>query len=231
MKGFVSQDIFNQIRESRLIEILQKMAQSKVGRWLAFKGGSALRLFWNLPRFSQDLDFNLLSRGEPQEVLGLLKSLSRDYEMTDLHRKRNTLIGEYRFQWEGPNYRIKVEVALKAFEVPVETKLLRGIPILLVREDFLTAGKFHALLSRDAPRDVFDYWFILEKNLSYNREFLIQEFGSLERFFERSRERVVSMDKRKLLTDVGKLVDEPTRAWFKTSFREDLLNLIQKQQR
>ena len=53
------QDFFNHYRENTIIEIVQALAKSRAGSYIAFKGGTALKLFYNLPRYSEDLDFSL----------------------------------------------------------------------------------------------------------------------------------------------------------------------------
>ncbi len=43
-----------------LVQILKDVySDGKLGRYLGFKGGTACYLFYNLPRFSVDLDFAL----------------------------------------------------------------------------------------------------------------------------------------------------------------------------
>ena len=42
---------------------------------LAFKGGTALMFFHNLPRFSTDLDFNLLDKEKEQTVYARLRQI------------------------------------------------------------------------------------------------------------------------------------------------------------
>ncbi|MDP3142931.1 MAG: nucleotidyl transferase AbiEii/AbiGii toxin family protein, partial [Candidatus Omnitrophota bacterium] len=55
------QDFFNQYRENMIIEVVQALAKSEAGSQIAFKGGTALRLFYDLPRFSEDVDYDFLS--------------------------------------------------------------------------------------------------------------------------------------------------------------------------
>jgi predicted nucleotidyltransferase component of viral defense system len=49
-----------------LAQILKDIyADIELGNWLGFKGGTALLFFYDLPRFSVDLDFNLIN---PEKV-------------------------------------------------------------------------------------------------------------------------------------------------------------------
>ena len=54
-------DLTQVIREYWEIIILKGLYDSPFGRKLIFKGGTALRLAYGSPRFSEDLDFSLTS--------------------------------------------------------------------------------------------------------------------------------------------------------------------------
>jgi predicted nucleotidyltransferase component of viral defense system len=228
MKGYVSQEIFNQVREARIIEVLQGVARSEMGRSLAFKGGTALRLFWDLPRYSEDLDFAALGPIPPKRALESFIRLGREngYEVTDSAVKRQTVLCEYRFRWEGPNFHLKAEVSLRGGKPPVEIRSLRGVPVVVMREDRLVAEKLRSFLDRDAARDAFDLWFILDKRLEYSAGELSKACGSPARFFRLAHEKLERLNRRRLVNEVGKLLDARLRGWLKTSFVEDLDRLL-----
>ena len=48
------------VREEYEILLLKEIFESEFGANLVFKGGTALRLVYNSPRFSEDLDFTLI---------------------------------------------------------------------------------------------------------------------------------------------------------------------------
>lgn len=50
------------VREEYEILLLKEIFESEYGSSLVFKGGTALRLVYNSPRFSEDLDFTLIQR-------------------------------------------------------------------------------------------------------------------------------------------------------------------------
>ena len=65
------QDFFNQYRENVIIEVVQAMAKSKAGAQIAFKGGTALKLFYGLPRYSEDIDYDILPDVSGEELRAL----------------------------------------------------------------------------------------------------------------------------------------------------------------
>lgn len=50
---------------------------------LGFKGDTALMFFYNLPRFSVDLDFNLLDRSKEEAVFGKMRRILLKYGKID----------------------------------------------------------------------------------------------------------------------------------------------------
>lgn len=52
-------------------------------RLLAFKGGTALMFFHNLPRFSTDLDFNLLDPTKEREVFAKVRGILQRFGTID----------------------------------------------------------------------------------------------------------------------------------------------------
>jgi len=157
----------------RLLE--QFFSVSYLRERLVLKGGTALNLFVfdNLPRLSIDLDFNYigsLNRAtmlrERQEVESLIVKIAQQNKFTLYRHPNRHAGGKMVFIYEsllGHKGRLEVDlnyifrIALFGCDYrrtniwPLETT---DIPILDIHE--LAAGKFHALFSRAASRDLFD---------------------------------------------------------------------------
>ena len=71
------QDFFNQYRENTIIEVVQALAKSSAGSQIAFKGGTALRLFYDLPRYSEDIDYDSLQGASAPDLLDIIRNLFR----------------------------------------------------------------------------------------------------------------------------------------------------------
>lgn len=234
--GIVNQESFNKYRETKIIEVLQKIATSSAGRSMAFKGGTALRFIWGLPRYSEDLDFTLIHVDRRAEIFRMVGALAKEagYEVTDAAKKFRTLLYEFRFKWEGPNFHLKIEISnpmkmdQDRGEIPVRLAPVRGVPILVLREERLTAQKLCALFDREVARDLFDFWFILEKGLKVDWAYVLERAGmSQVAYFEAIRKKIANFPARRLLMDVGKLVGDRDRAWLKTNFLRDLDRMIE----
>ena len=76
-------------RNNALREIMQEIALSGLARagffnHAAFYGGTALRIFYQLPRYSEDLDFSLLSKEPSFKMLPFLEGMESEFAALDL---------------------------------------------------------------------------------------------------------------------------------------------------
>ncbi len=82
LKGFET-DRHKQVLTEILLEII-KFLNGKV----AFKGGTAAMLFYNLPRMSLDLDFDLFNELSEEEIDTLKIMLKKHGEVKEFRNKR-----------------------------------------------------------------------------------------------------------------------------------------------
>jgi hypothetical protein len=180
----------NVAREYLQIYILRLLHEAKAFPPLAFIGGTALRLLFSIPRFSEDLDFSYAparapAKGafDPSELFRTLKgALSKGgYEVSIRLRTVRTVANAF-LRFEGlprlvgysTDARLALTVKVEIDTNPpagatVETTLVqRFFPLALRHHDLasLFAGKLHALLARPYAkgRDWFDLaWYLTEK--------------------------------------------------------------------
>lgn len=179
-------------RNNALHEVMQQIALAGLYRGgffnkAAFYGGTCLRIFHALPRFSEDLDFFLL-QPEPNfaiadyfdAIVDEFKALGREVVITKKEIKITSLVEsaflkdtteiyDIRFQ-TTPNIKIKIEVDTQPpLGFSTEPKLLL-LPFSFMVQCFilpdLFAGKMHALLfrtwrNRVKGRDWYDFeWYV-----------------------------------------------------------------------
>ena len=217
-------DIFNQMlsrynvktKEDRLNamhEVMQQVCLAGLNRAgffekAAFYGGTCLRIFHQLPRFSEDMDFSLLSADhsfnlenyfEPIQnefsAVGRNIGIEKKQKKADSHiesafLKDNTDIVNIRFQTE-PTVKIKIEVDKNPpLNFKTEYKLLL-LPFSFMTRCFtlpgLFAGKMHALLFRNwrdrvKGRDWYDFEWYIRNNIPLDfvhfKERAVQSEGS-----------------------------------------------------
>lgn len=166
-----------------LLELLL-FALSDYRRFLIFKGGTALYKFYNLNRFSEDLDFDLV--GKRFDVDKMIKKITRNLELTGMRRTITEKI-EYsnetniRFAIRGPLYdgtknsmsRVTINISKREQPIlPLERLLVANYPeipsfeLSVLGEGEIAAEKIRCILTRDKPRDIYDLWFLSKKNVS-----------------------------------------------------------------
>lgn len=189
---------------------------------LGFKGGTAAMLFYDLPRLSVDLDFDLLDADKKREVFEKMKSLLEKHGvLRQAVEKKNTLF--FLISYEREKHTIKVEISKRKGTSGFEPKGYLGVTSLVMKPEDVIAGKLSALLTRRkfAMRDVFDVWYFLKNNWSINETVLIENTGlSLSKALEVAAKKVSEIDKSQILQGLGELLDEKQKAWV----REHLIN-------
>jgi len=98
-----------------LVRILKDIySDTKLSPALGFKGGTAAFLFYNLNRFSVDLDFDLLNETKEQEVFDKVEKIVREYgAIKEKRDKRHTLFILLSYSDEFQN--IKIEINKRNF--------------------------------------------------------------------------------------------------------------------
>ena len=165
------------IREEMEVFIIDWLSRSKISEKVIFKGGTALRLVYGSPRFSQDLDFSIIKKINFSEFSTLVKKVvnSRaELSLKDIYDKRNTLFALFlvkdrvlkqsfsiKIELSKKKYRLKrKDFQLKAVRSPVS--ILTPLIYTYTLERILYEKKL-AIKTREEPRDYFDLWWLGEK--------------------------------------------------------------------
>lgn len=165
------------IREGWELGILKELLESSLGKNLIFRGGTALRLAYASPRFSDDLDFSSLtslSRDTFQKTIQKMARRLPGASVSDLVSKHLTDLAVFRIKepWQQIGFSIKIEISrrggyregagyeLKLLSSPVvNLQVLANVATL----ETLLEEKRSAFQSRREPRDLFDLWFISQR--------------------------------------------------------------------
>lgn len=200
---------------------------------LGFKGGTAALLFYQLPRFSIDLDFDLLDQDKKEAVFARLKEILPKYGVViQAQDKHYTLF--FLLSYKKGERGLKVEISKRVINKVVndviksayEPKNFLGISMLVMKEEEMVAGKLAALITRKrfATRDIFDLWFFLKGGWHIGEEFLKAKTNlSLEQALKKAQVLVQNVKPTELLAELGELLDNKQRVWAKEHLQEDLI--------
>ncbi len=163
------------VREFYEMALLKELYESEYASHFVFKGGTALRLAYQSPRFSEDLDFDVIDEIRTDRFFSFLNTACKHYpaitaiEPVD---KFHTLFALIKIHDPVLNraFSIKFEASkrhvLAAKQKPFLDKIITSptTPLsVLVRVsslDQIFTEKEDALHNRKAARDLFDYWYI-----------------------------------------------------------------------
>lgn len=212
-----------------LFQILKDIySDIELSNWLGFKGGTALMFFYDLPRFSVDLDFNLLNTEKSETVYLKVKNLLLKYgRITDEAIKfyDPLLVLDY-----GAGERnLKVEISNRIFDNHYEIKNLLGINIKVMVQADLFAHKLCALLDRNAVtnRDIFDCWFFMQRQTPVNKELIEARMNmAYADYIQKCIEMLDAMTDKGLLQGLGELMEPDVKSFVKTKLRTETISLF-----
>lgn len=160
------------IREEAEMIFLNELAQNALSSKLVFYGGTALRLVYNSPRFSEGIDLIEIKRVEFIEFKKFAEALSKKqgWQLADIKDKRQTIFALLKINDEKlkhpfslkveihkPNKRIALNTSLNIIKSPVS--ILDPLLLVPTLEDLKTL-KEGAITKRKKARDIFDLWYI-----------------------------------------------------------------------
>lgn len=156
-------------------------ATSDFKRFLVFKGGTALYKFYNLNRFSEDLDFDAV--GKRVEFDRMIKKIDRTLELlgmrgTAIEREDYGNETTFRLAIRGPLFngaresmsRITINISRRERPEFIADRILvpsyQEIPsfeVSVLDQKEIAAEKIRCILTREKARDVYDLWFLLKR--------------------------------------------------------------------
>jgi len=167
----------NTVREYIQHVFLNYLYTKNKSQDLLFKGGTALRIVYGSPRFSEDMDFTIKKITE-SEIRQLIEDTLHDLE------KEGFEIVSVNYNKTSGGWIIPLETRVSSWPVHIELNLSSRntksegefqliscsytppYSVNVLKEESLVAEKIDALLNRRKPRDYYDLYFLLRSNLS-----------------------------------------------------------------
>lgn len=212
-----------------LMQILKDIySDIELANSLGFKGGTALMFFYDLPRFSVDLDFNLLDLTKEKTVYEKVRRILLKYGK----------IFDEALKFYGPiivldygvgERKLKVEISNRQWKNQYERKNLLGINMEVMVAPDMFAHQLCALLDRGelTNRDIFDSWFFMQKQMPINKEIVETRMEmSLEDYIQKCIIHLEKMSDRGIPNGLGELMDEDMKKFVRTKLRTETISLL-----
>jgi len=201
---------------------------------LGFKGGTCAYFFYDLPRFSVDLDFDLLNANEESKkvVFAKITNILEKYgTLKDQRIKRHIIFTL--LSYGDADHNIKIEINVRGQNKHIqdcfEIKEYLGIAMLVAKQDYLFAGKLVALTSRNeiATRDIYDIHFFAKNNWSVDIEVLQSRTGKkITQYLSECITLVKTVKSNQIMQGLGELLASEEKAWVKNSLIDDTIFLL-----
>jgi predicted nucleotidyltransferase component of viral defense system len=178
---------------------------------LGFKGGTAAMLFYGLPRFSVDLDFNLLDKNAAEAVYQKVKKIVLKY---------------------GKRY-LKIDISHRVENDEYVIKNLLGINVKIMEVSDMFSHKLVALLGRKefAERDIFDCWYFMKEKTPVNRQ-IVESLTQkpLSEYLQDCIDKMENLSKRSLLYGLGELVADDMKSFVRSKLQQETVFLLKSYQ-
>jgi len=179
------------IREYLQVIILNSIYSHRLGKRVYFTGGTSLRYFYDMPRFSEDLDFDTddLTHEDFKELLkSAEKGLMKEGFSVNIspEKRKDLFIAELNFEGLMKIYgltdtrtsdlMIKIEIYKPSWRLTSQPDVLSlygyNFSAVLLGKGNVISEKLCALFNRRRGRDIYDLLFMLKRCFPFDEEVL-----------------------------------------------------------
>ncbi|MFZ5858815.1 MAG: nucleotidyl transferase AbiEii/AbiGii toxin family protein [Chloroflexota bacterium] len=178
-------------REYLQLVFLQKLYQKTPSQKIFFKGGTAIHLIFQAPRFSEDLDFSVTSTMNEFNayIVSVLKRMNDEEGVT--WKEKKSISGRQFLLSAEDILPYKAYISLDfSFREKVfsddRTVIQTAYPVVFtsyvhhLSQDEILAEKIRALMTRKKGRDLYDLWYLLSRGAQVNQEMVKKKLAFYE---------------------------------------------------
>jgi len=234
-------DRYTIFREYLQLLFLNYLYQHKKSDRIYFKGGTAIHLLVHSPRFSEDLDFS--SPYEKNQLKIIIKEIQKEMEkelngvkIPLLYQGKKSIRFRLKYSLSDFKYPFAVRIDFQEKETPEKSAvspLVTNFPLIffpiinhLSRKEILVE-KIIACLTRAKGRDIFDLWFLLEKEIKIDNSLLEKKLKAKKITFDKNVliDKITNFPIKKLTSDLNKFLPQPQRKIIKI-LRFNLITIL-----
>ena len=244
---------FNVTREFLQILVLKILSDAQAFRGIAFIGGTALRILFQVRRYSEDLDFSVTSKS-PYDFVSIINSIDQTFRLQNIPveiKSKRGVVDSCMIHFTSVLQLAGISVARDqklSVKLEIDTNPPHGAELedTVINSEFifpvrhfdiasLMAGKLHAVMFRkfSKGRDYYDLlWYLsrkIEPNIKLLENAILQTEGERVALSERVwvallKEKLVTSDYKKIRRDVQPFVIDANEVELIT--KESFLSLL-----
>jgi len=203
-------------------------SDAELANCLGFKGGTALMFFYELPRFSVDLDFNLLTPEKDntvhQKIRKIVLKYGKIYDEAQKHYS-SLIVLDYGIA----ERKLKIEISNRQRDDEYVVCNLLGINMKVMSLMDMFSHKLCALLDRNnvTNRDIFDCWFFMSRQTAVNQSIIEQRMGKhLSDYLQDCIDALENLPSKSLLDGLGELVSQEFKTFIRNKLRFEIVTLL-----
>ncbi len=178
-------------REYLQLVFLQKLYQKTHSQNIFFKGGTAIHLIYQAPRFSEDLDFSITS-SMPEFNAYIATVLKRMEDEEGITWKERKSVAGKQFLLAAENilpYKtyIALDFSFREKVISNDRSIIQtAYPVLFtsyvyhLSQEEVLAEKIRAVMTRKKGRDLYDLWYLLSKGTEVRQDMLRKKLAYYE---------------------------------------------------
>lgn len=227
LSDFFQIDGFTVAREYLQLLFLSYLYQEKGADKIYFKGGTSIRLLFDSPRFSEDLDFSTTYSREQiakliKKLEGKIKKELPEARITQIYSGEESIRFRMKYSFFGFKYPLVIRLdfnEVKRVEDKTASPLVTRFPIIIfpliyhLSKEEILAEKIRALATRGKGRDMFDVWFLFSKKVNLDDGLLKLKFKEIQRVYDKKAvlEKIKSYPQTRLNRDLMRFLPKPQR--------------------
>ncbi len=209
-----------------MYQIIDAIFSSPLKKNLAFKWGTLCYFLHNLPRFSTDLDFDLIE--DTPDIMDTLQAILKKFgNIKDMHNKKFTYF--FLFDYGTGNHNIKIEISKKIYNNNTYKNIsFFGKNITAMDKESIFTNKLIALSERYTNRDIFDVHFFFTNHYPINEKLIKERTGwSYKQLLLTIKKELPKKYKAStILAEIGDLITPKQKEFMKTKLITQTINFI-----
>lgn len=142
-------------------EVLKEVGRNELSTYFVWSGGTALSYQYLCHRESYDLDFLSKDLFPDDYILSQIKKIAKNLKINKIEEQKK--LNRHEFWFRKDKKELKVEFVFYPFSNIKIPKKIKEFNIKIDSIQDILTNKAHALFERAEPKDVFDFYCILQK--------------------------------------------------------------------